>query len=71
MGLRRARRRRADQARLVGEHDRLHPVAEPSLRRMAVTWVLTVASPTNSAAAISALLQPAAELEEHLALPRR
>ena len=58
-----------DQPGLVGEHDGLHPVAQPELAQDRVTWVFTVASPTKSASPISALLSPRRELAEDLPLP--
>ncbi len=52
--------RRHDQAGLVREHDRLHPVAQPELRSTRATCVLIVFSPSTSSAAISALDRPRA-----------
>src|SRR5579884_1738296 len=49
------------QPRLVGGGHRLDPIPEPEFGdRIRVTWVLTVASPRWSLAAISALLSPRA-----------
>jgi hypothetical protein len=45
---------RAHEVALVGEDDRLHPVAEPGLARIRATQVFTVASPRKSSAATSA-----------------
>ena len=52
--------RPAERARLVGEHDRLHAVAEAELAEDVREWVLTVASLRKSAAAISAFERPRA-----------
>ena len=56
----RLRPARHGEARLVGEHDRLHAVAQAELHQQRATCVLTVVSLTNSSAAISALDSPRA-----------
>jgi hypothetical protein len=42
-----------DEPGLVGEHDGLRAVVDPSLEKMRATCVLMVASPTTSSLAIS------------------
>ena len=54
------RRPRADEPALVGEDDRLDPVAQAQLARMLATCVFTVCSLTTSSPAISAFDRPRA-----------